>query len=71
MSNKKLLLEEEIRQLVNRLEALSAEQKLLTNKLKELQGRLKKERRLSQSGRVRNSISSTPISTAKHKFGHF
>ena len=60
MSNRNDVIEEEIGQLVERLEELSVEQKLVTKKLKNLQGVLK-GRRASQSSRVRKSSSSTTI----------
>ena len=69
MSSRNDLIEEEIGQLVERLEELSVEQKLVTKKLKKLQGELK-GRRASQSSRVRKSSPSTINSTIKYNFRH-
>ena len=60
-------IEEEIGQLVERLEELSVEQKLVTKKLKRLRGELKGRR---ASSRVRKPSPTTINSTIKHNFRH-
>ena len=55
MSNEQTKLEDEIQQLIGRLEHLSVEQRVVAKKLQELKGKLNQERRRSQGKRRRAS----------------